>query len=191
MQGPQEKVPEVKTKKDEVEEITLGTPSDTEDTNLAQQASVLLEQESNKKKVALQSEQSEALMQAFLERFKDNDWYKKTENQPLQNDDGSITMHFESLDDLADFSQSQAAAGRDFVMIDEKTNQVMAYSKGDGKLYNGDGSEYDPAQKGQFKMGKDYKDFVMPKQGAETVEKVTPEAPDETPEEDTAPTLGH
>jgi hypothetical protein len=199
MQAPQDQVPKKQIQEvEDEEEVSLSPPPDSEGSDLAQQATRQLEEEAKKKQVVIQSENIAALLKSLQDHFKDNDWYKKAENQPVQNDDGSITMHFQSPQDMADFSQKQATEKQNFVMIDEKTNKVMAYSNGDGKLYNGDGTEYDAAQKGEFKTGKDYKDFIMPMPDQEkTAEKTKSGAPESTvPKEDndeehvTAPKMG-
>ncbi len=162
MQEPKETSEKTTTKKAEQEdEVFLSPPQETEGTDIAKQMGAQLDAEENakKKQVSVQSDQIEAILKAYKERFADDDWYKK---HPLEmEEDGSVTLHFKSFDDLADFSKEQAESGASFTIVDKETNKVMAYSNGDGKLYNGDGTEFKAGQK-DFIAGGDFKDFKMP-----------------------------
>lgn len=161
MQEPHDKTKEDTKKKNEDEfALVLSSPAETI-TDAVQEVGQQLENddEAQKKQVAVQTANIEALLKAYKDKFGQDDWYKK--HPPKVNDDGSVSLSFKSHQDLADFAAGQAKEGQAFAVVDAKTNQVMAYSNGDGKLYNGDGSEYKSDQK-DFKGGGKFKDFKMP-----------------------------
>lgn len=183
MHEPKETSDKTTAKKTEQEdEVFLSAPLETGETDIAKQIGTQLDDEESakKKQVLIQSEQLDVLLKAYKDRFGEDDWYKK--NPPKVEEDGSITMHFKSFDDLADFSKEQAEAGVPFVMVDRDTNKVMAYSNGDGKLYNGDGTEFKAGQK-DFIDGDDFKNFKMPKPTSGP-EPTPNEGPDEDAEQD-------
>lgn len=179
MQEPKETSNKTTTKTTEQEdEVFLSPPLATEGTDIAQTLGAELDAEENakKKQMSVQSEQIDAMLKAYKDRFGDDEWYKK--HPPEVEEDGSLTMHFKSFDDLADFSQEQAEAGVPFTMVDKDTNRVLAYSNGDGKLYNGDGSEFKAGQK-DFIAGDDLKNFKMPTPNSDPGP-----TPDDGPDED-------
>jgi len=61
---------------------------------------------------------------------------------PVVNTDGSISLSFPEKGDAEDFCLDQAGKGRRFIVIDAETNTVMAYSNGDGNLYNANGDVF-------------------------------------------------
>jgi hypothetical protein len=183
MQEPKETSKKTTAKTTEQEdEVFLSPPLETEGTDIAQTMGAQLDAEENakKKQMSVQSEQIDALLKAYKDRFGEDDWYKK--HPPEVEEDGSLTMHFKSFDDLADFSKEQAEAGVPFTMVDKATNKVMAYSNGDGKLYNGDGTEFKAGQK-DFIAGDDLKNFKMPAPTS-SPEPTPDDGPDEDAEQD-------
>lgn len=77
------------------------------------------------------------VLQAYKEKYSKEKWYQEPETK-----DGKTSLAFPSEEDAAQFFREQAEAGHSFVVIDGKTNQVMAYSDGDGKLYHSNGNEF-------------------------------------------------
>jgi len=51
-------------------------------------------------------------------------------------------LSFPQIGDAEQFFLAQAQKGVNIVIVDFKTNQVMAYSCNDGKLYHGDGKNF-------------------------------------------------
>lgn len=104
------------------------------ETSQLQALQVLEKEESARKKksTSVQSEQTEALLEAYKKHCGE-EWFKN--NPPQKNDEGRLNLSFKSDEDMADFFKKQADSGKSFIMIDEKTNKVIAFSNGDGKLY--------------------------------------------------------
>ncbi|MBL7481517.1 type IV secretion protein Dot [Legionella bononiensis] len=77
------------------------------------------------------------IIEDYKKQFGKEDWYKepKVEN-------GKVTLQFPSKESVADFFQNQAEQNRKFVVVDQATQKVIAYSKGDGTLFHGDGKPY-------------------------------------------------
>ncbi|QLZ68879.1 hypothetical protein FOLKNPGA_01659 [Legionella sp. PC1000] len=85
-----------------------------------------------KKSTSIQSEQTEALLEAYKKHCGEK-WFK--DNPPQKDEEGRLNLSFKSDEDMAAFFKEQADLGKSFIMIDEKTNKVIAFSNGDGKLY--------------------------------------------------------
>ncbi|STY29168.1 Dot/Icm secretion system substrate [Legionella wadsworthii] len=85
-----------------------------------------------KKTMSIKSDQIESLIEAFKKHC-DEKWL--SDNPPKKNKDGGLDLSFKSEENMADFFKQQASSGRNFIMVDEKTQQVIAFSNGDGKLY--------------------------------------------------------
>ncbi|KTD44819.1 hypothetical protein [Legionella quateirensis] len=83
------------------------------------------------------SKNLDPIIEDYKKQFGKEDWYKepKVEN-------GKVTLEFPSKEALSDFMQKQAELNRPFVLVDQATNKVMAYSKGDGTLFHGDGKPF-------------------------------------------------
>lgn len=84
--------------------------------------------------VTAKSENVNAVVSAFKEHFKDNEWYKTHEPKVEGN---KTTLTFKSDEDALNFAKKLASQNQNFIMIDKETNKVLAYSK-DGKLFRGD-----------------------------------------------------
>lgn len=166
---PEDKLVELEDEEDEPE---LTAPSDAVDPDIKEQVKKIFKEDdaAKEKQVSIQTEQVAAMMKAFKEQFAGLDWYEK--HPPKIEANGSITMQFKTQEDMAQFSLKQAEAGQNFVLVDGKTNKVLAYSNGDGKLHNADDSVYKPdQQKGAFTPGGDIKDFKMPRTGPKAEQK--------------------
>lgn len=117
--------------KDE-EEIPLVPPNHTQSTSQADSLIPAEEEESKKKSIRIQSEQVEALLAAYKEHCGAK-WFK--DHPPEKDENGRLSLTFKSEEDMASFFQKQAKEGQSFIMVDAATNKVIAYSNGDGKLY--------------------------------------------------------
>ncbi|WP_199742189.1 hypothetical protein [Legionella qingyii] len=157
--------------KDEEEDIPLVPPQQTVQSttrmdNLPEDEEEL---ESKKKSVRIQSEQAEALLAAYKEHCGAK-WLK--DHPPEKDENGRLTLSFKSEEDMASFFEKQAKSGQSFIMIDAETNKVIAYSNGDGKLYqtSKDGpKEYTGGplapNKEAMKDLPDFDGFTMPAKG--------------------------
>ncbi|WP_454781453.1 hypothetical protein [Legionella sp. WA2022007384] len=117
------------------EEIPLVPPKQTVQSTTQMDGLIQAEEEelqSKKKSVRIQSEQAEALLAAYKEHCGAK-WVK--DHPPEKDKDGRLTLSFKSEEDMASFFEKQAKAGQSFIMVDAETNKVIAYSNGDGKLY--------------------------------------------------------
>ncbi|WP_207387296.1 hypothetical protein [Fluoribacter gormanii] len=120
--------------KDE-EDIPLVPPQQTVQTSTQVEALRTAEEEelaSKKKSVRIQSEQAEALLAAYKQHCGAK-WFK--DHPPERDENGRLSLSFKSDEDMASFFEKQAKSGQSFIMIDAETNKVIAYSNGDGKLY--------------------------------------------------------
>ena len=99
-----------------------------------------LQQEASTKEVGVECSEdvSNAILNEYRARYRNTDWYKEPEIK-----DGKISITFPSEIEMGNFFKDQAEQNRSFIVVDGNTNQVIAYSNGDGKLYHGNGSEYD------------------------------------------------
>ncbi|MBN9226648.1 MULTISPECIES: hypothetical protein [Legionella] len=136
----------------------------------ALQASEEEEAQRKKKSIGIQSEQVEALLAAYKKHCGEQ-WFK--DNPPEKGEDGRLKLTFKSDEDMTDFFKKQAESGNSFIMVDEKTNKVIAYSNGDGKLYKPgkDGPQEITGKTLLPKAGEmndlpDLKDFKMPAKAA-------------------------
>lgn len=80
--------------------------------------------------------------------------------------EGKTELFFPSQKEAAEFLMDQASKNRRFIVTDQ-SGKVIAYSNGDGQLYNGNGSQY---KSGEFQASnKSLGEFEMPKvvQGVE------------------------
>ncbi|AWN73543.1 hypothetical protein A6J39_015815 [Legionella anisa] len=84
--------------------------------------------------VTAKSENVNAVVSAFKEHFKNDEWYKNNEPK-IEGNTASLT--FKSDEDAFNFAKKLASENKNFIMIDKETNKVLAYSK-DGKLFRGD-----------------------------------------------------
>ncbi|KTD72572.1 hypothetical protein [Legionella tucsonensis] len=114
------------------EDIPLTSPKKTV-TDTSQMEMLEKEEVARKKKsTSIQSEQTEALLEAYKKHCGEK-WFK--DNPPQKDKEGRLNLSFKSDEDMADFFKKQADLGKSFIMIDDKTNKVIAFSNGDGKLY--------------------------------------------------------
>lgn len=113
-----------------------------------------VEAEDTPKKI--NSEFEDSVIAQYKKMFAQDDWYNEEKNQP-HSDDGGINLKFKSQEDLANFALAQAETNQAFCLLDPNTKEILAYSKGDGVLYNGDGSIY---EKGDFKSGTAFGDSL-------------------------------
>lgn len=83
-----------------------------------------------------------SIILSYKEIFAGKDGYE----EPIINEDGSITFSFPSPEEAGNFFMQDAEKGHAFVIIDMKTNTVVGYSNGDGHFYHVDGKVF---QKGE------------------------------------------
>ena len=83
-----------------------------------------------------------SIILSYKEIFAGKDGYE----EPIINEDGSITFSFPSHEEAGNFFMQDAKKGHAFVIIDMKTNTVVGYSNGDGHFYHVDGKVF---QKGE------------------------------------------
>ncbi len=85
-----------------------------------------------------EEEDTNSIIQAYKTAFGGKPGYK----EPIVDEKGRIVLSFPQKGDAEAFFQDQAKKGQEFVIVDIKTNKVIAYSCGDGTLYHGDGKEF-------------------------------------------------
>lgn len=122
-----------------------------------------LEQERLKKKntikAGITSDDLNSIIQDYRDKYSQNNVYQEGYKEPGV-EDGKAYLTFPSEEKLGEFMTDQAEKGRVFIVVDGTTNKVMAYSNGNGKLYNGDGSYYEG---GRLQRSiEDYDNFIMP-----------------------------
>ncbi|RUR20664.1 hypothetical protein ELY21_00840 [Legionella sp. km535] len=88
-------------------------------------------------KADVSSKNIDPIVEDYNKQFSKEDWYRepKVEN-------GRVTLAFPTKEAMTDFFHKQAELNRPFVVVDHATNKVMAFSKGDGTLYHGDGRPF-------------------------------------------------
>ncbi|KGP63946.1 type IV secretion protein Dot [Legionella norrlandica] len=107
------------------------------------------------KEVEVRSEDLDPIIEDYKKLYSKESWYKEPEIK-----DGKTHLSFPSQEAASNFFKDQAEKNRSFIVVDGATNKVLAYSNGDGKLYNGNGSVY---QGGEFQASKeDFSHFKMP-----------------------------
>lgn len=106
--------------------------------------------------VSVKSNNLNDIIDDYRKKFGKEDWYKEPEAK-----NGKVDLTFPSKEALTNFIQEQADQNRPFVVVDAKTNQVMAYSNGDGTLYHGDGKPFVDGDELSLSGG-DINDFRMP-----------------------------
>ncbi|MFO9101080.1 Dot/Icm T4SS effector CegC4 [Legionella pneumophila] len=107
------------------------------------------------KEVEVKGKDIDPIIEDYKKLYSKESWYKEPETK-----DGKTHLTFPSQEAAGTFFRDQAEKNRSFIVIDAATNKVLAYSNGDGKLYNGNGSIY---QGGDFKASKeDFTSFKMP-----------------------------
>ncbi len=102
------------------------------------------------------SSNMDEILADYKKKFGEEEWY-----QEPKVDGNKVTLTFASKEALSDFAQEQAEKNRPFVVVDAKTQQVMAYSNGDGKLYHGNGKEFNKGDELR-PCGGHIDDFKMP-----------------------------
>lgn len=111
------------------------------------------------KEVDVKSKDIDAIVEDYKKLYSKESWYKEPETK-----DGKTTLTFPSQEALGDFLKGQAEKNRSFVVVDAATNKVLAYSNGDGKLYNGNKTPYTG---GEFQASdKEFSHFKMPEREA-------------------------
>lgn len=90
-----------------------------------------------------QGEDNELLL--MLKDFK-NKFGKGKEFKEPQINNHTVILEFPSPKEAKEFFLEQAQKNRSFKVFDPDTNNVIAYSNGDGKLYHGDGKVFNPGE---------------------------------------------
>lgn len=112
----------------------------------------ILEEKTAPQVVELKSGTLSPILEDYKKLYSKESWYKEPE---VRGDTTHLT--FSSVEAAAEFFTEQAKKERAFLVVDVMTKKVLAYSNGDGKLYNGNGSEY---TKGSFHPSEeDYEAF--------------------------------
>lgn len=108
-----------------------------------------------------EQEETNSIIQDYKAAFGGKPGYK----EPVVDEKGRIILSFPQIGDAEQFFLDQAQKGVNIVIVDLKTNQVMAYSCGDGKLYHGDGKEF---QQGDSlkPSGISFDNFELPSPGS-------------------------
>ena len=107
------------------------------------------------KEVNVNSKSLDQIIEDYKKLYGKERWYKEPE---IKNEKTALT--FPSQEAAGNFFKDQAEKNRSFIIVDIATNKVLAYSSGDGKLYNGNGSFY---KGGDFQASdKDFSSFKMP-----------------------------
>lgn len=83
-----------------------------------------------------------SIILSYKEIFAGKDGYE----EPIINEDNSITFSFPSSEEAGNFFMKEAEKGCAFVIVDMKTNTVVGYSNGNGSFYHVDGKLF---QKGE------------------------------------------
>ena len=103
------------------------------------------------KDLSVSSKEIDLIVQDYMELYPEGS---------VENKDGKTFLTFPSQEEVVKFCKGQAEKERLFKVVDNETNKVLAYSNGDGELYNGDGTKY---SSGDFKPSTDdAKDFIYP-----------------------------
>ena len=88
--------------------------------------------------VDMQSEDDQALTDAVAAYNKlclnQDGTYKDGYEAPEVNEDGSISFKFPSEEEAVDFFSDRAKKGEKFMILDASTNEMLAFSNGDGNL---------------------------------------------------------
>lgn len=122
-----------------------------------------LDEEKSKTGPVVKSSESKVILDSYQTKATHADGsYKEGYKKPDIKEDGSIALSFPKPEDAGEFFQAQAKAGVPFMVVDAKTNKVMAYSNGDGTMKNGDGTPYE-AKKPLEANGPSKDDFDMSK----------------------------
>ena len=105
--------------------------------------------------VGVKSKAIDPIINDYKAQYSGKEWYKEPEVK-----DGKTYLTFPSEEEIGKFFTGQAEKERPFTLIDAQTNKVLAYSNGDGKLYNGSGKEYEG---GKFEPStEDFSSFKIP-----------------------------
>ncbi|KTD11669.1 substrate of the Dot/Icm secretion system [Legionella gratiana] len=135
-------VPKKEPKKDpEKEPIGLTAPPKTKVTPTEEVVTTLTtahEEEEAKKKqsVLVQSADMDRLLKNYREFCQNRKPPIEVDENKLKPDkDGKVSLDFKSPEDMNAFFKERAAANDRFVIIDAKTNQVLAFSNGDKEIY--------------------------------------------------------
>lgn len=89
-----------------------------------------------------ESDDMALIIKDYNKLYSKESWYK----EPVTHN-GKTSLTFPSETHLADFMMDQSDKHRKFIVVDGKTNKVIAYSDGDGILHHGDGKEFKPGDK--------------------------------------------
>ena len=96
-----------------------------------------LQKQAAVQQVGVKSPALDPIIEDYKKAYSKESWYKEPEV-----DGNRTTLSFPSQETMAEFFNNQAQQERPFMVVDKASNKVLAYSNGDGKLYNGNGSAY-------------------------------------------------
>lgn len=103
----------------------------------SQQMAEDIQKKGEVQQVVVQSTESDPIVEDYKKAYANESWYKEPEISGNR-----TTLCFPSQETMADFFSGQAHQQRPFMVVDKASNKVLAYSNGDGVLYNGNGSVY-------------------------------------------------
>jgi ribosomal protein S11 len=79
---------------------------------------------------------------AAIDNYASNQGVEVKQVKAVNNGDGSVSVTSSSQQEMIACMKNLAANNKAFIATDPKTNQVIAYSDGDGVLKKPDGTEY-------------------------------------------------
>jgi hypothetical protein len=115
----------------------------------------LVELASKKKQVYVESEDLAQIISAYKNKYHQESWYKEPEIK-----DGIACFAFPTYEEAGLFFEELAAENKVFIVVTRETRKILAYSNGDGNLFNADGSMY---KGGALTVSnQDLANFIMP-----------------------------
>lgn len=81
------------------------------------------------------SDNIKSIISDYKKLYQNESWYKEPEAK-----DNQVTLAFPSEKETINFFQQEAKQNKAFKIYDESKQNLLAYSTGDGVLYNGNGT---------------------------------------------------
>ncbi|KTD75626.1 hypothetical protein [Legionella waltersii] len=127
----------------------------------AKQMEKELQEKGYPSEIQVKSKQIGSIVDDYKEKYSKESWYKEP-----QIEEGKTNLVFPSDEEVGNFFKDQAQNHKCFIIIDGATNKVLAYSNGDGVLYNGNKTVYNG---GKFSPSEvDFSNFKVPKAEEQT-----------------------
>jgi len=80
--------------------------------------------------------EAESILKMYKKRYSDQSWYKEPSLE-----DGKVSLDFPNENEAINFFHELAQSNQKFIVVEE-SNNVLAYSNGDGELRHGDGNKF-------------------------------------------------